>query len=51
MALLIASAIAVWLLRRTAIVVFTFALLYLAALIVVAIIAPTVWGHRHCVLY
>jgi len=49
--LLIASAVAVWLLRRTAIVVFTFALLYLVALIVLAIVAPTVWGHRHCVLY
>jgi hypothetical protein len=49
--LVAAAAIAVWVLRRTAMVVFTFAWLYVVALIVLAIIASSIWGHRHCVLY
>jgi hypothetical protein len=49
--LVVAAAIAVWVLRRTAMVVFTFAWLYVVALIVLAIIASSIWGHRHCVLY
>jgi hypothetical protein len=49
--LVVGAAIAVWVLRRTAVVVFSFAWLYLMALIVLAVIASSIWGQRHCVLY
>jgi hypothetical protein len=49
--LVVAGGAAAWISRRTAIVLFMFAWLYLMALSVLAIIASRIWGPRHCVLY